>query len=662
VGQLLDLGALVDARDSDGLTALCRAAERNLEQVVCVLLDRDADADVTCGERMVTPLHLAVEARAESIVAQLRARGANLEAKDGHGRTPRDLAIENNYMGHETLFVPPHAGAASAAFLAAVKHGRAMEVRRWISRGVDITAQDSCCYTALTLATQGNHEEVVQSLLDSGGAIVNQQDAKGHTALWWAAWYGYHNLVLALLEKRAQVDLSDATGQDPLGAALSRGWMEVALALIEAKNTAESREVEDDEEGDKDEEESERSVQELPNDEGRICEAVWFEDIATVRRFLRLGLDPESKNHYGSTPLQAAAAINHVAMIELLLDNGASTETPTKDTTPLWTAVMGESSSPEAAVMLLSRGASVNARCEETGQTPLIGASSSDDPGKVEIIRQLIDYGADLEAVDEEGNTALLSAVSWGSGAAISALLAAGAKAEAACSDGEKPLFRASTQGRTLAARLLLEAGVDVLGVAPGTELHITGTSALVAAVRGGFRTLVELLITHGADINRCGPGGEPALFDACRTGSGPVVKALIDNGADVDMSTPDGQTALSIAQKNGRDEVVRMLMQAGNAKKASHAGSVAYSYPPLPGTSHIRVLYLHPGQEGEMISVELYEVSLDKGPVYEALSYEWGEKSGSIPIRCGAHCLLVTPNLWETMQRLRLKDEKRTL
>jgi len=128
VGQLLDLGALVDARDSDGLTALCRAAERNLEQVVCVLLDRDADADVTCGERMVTPLHLAVEARAESIVAQLRARGANLEAKDGHGRTPRDLAVENNYMGHETLFVPPHPGAASAAFLAAVKHGRVWNV------------------------------------------------------------------------------------------------------------------------------------------------------------------------------------------------------------------------------------------------------------------------------------------------------------------------------------------------------------------------------------------------------------------------------------------------------------------------------------------------------------------------------------------------------
>lgn len=62
------------------------------------------------------------------------------------------------------------------------------------------------------------------------------------------------------------------------------------------------------------------------------------------------------------------------------------------------------------------------------------------------------------------------------------------------------------------------------------------------------------------------------------------------------------------------------------------------------------------------MISVELHEVSLDEDPVYEALSYEWGEKSGSIPIQCGTHCLLVTPNLWEAMQRLRLKDEKRTL
>ncbi|KAE9367549.1 HET-domain-containing protein [Stipitochalara longipes BDJ] len=86
-----------------------------------------------------------------------------------------------------------------------------------------------------------------------------------------------------------------------------------------------------------------------------------------------------------------------------------------------------------------------------------------------------------------------------------------------------------------------------------------------------------------------------------------------------------------------------------------------------LSSPRSIRILVLLPSQEFQTaLEVNLTEVTLDNvsndQDSYEALSYVWGSRSGTEPIRCDGKLLLVTPNCESALRHLRLKDTARTL
>jgi hypothetical protein len=93
------------------------------------------------------------------------------------------------------------------------------------------------------------------------------------------------------------------------------------------------------------------------------------------------------------------------------------------------------------------------------------------------------------------------------------------------------------------------------------------------------------------------------------------------------------------------------------------------FEYTPLAKLRHIRLIVLHPGlSDAQPIICSLKVVSLDDykhndGPwPYEAVSYTWGAKHGTIPIACDGQTLLVTPNCESALRHLRLKRKDRVL
>lgn len=58
----------------------------------------------------------------------------------------------------------------------------------------------------------------------------------------------------------------------------------------------------------------------------------------------------------------------------------------------------------------------------------------------------------------------------------------------------------------------------------------------------------------------------------------------------------------------------------------------------------------------------ELCGADLRLKPHYEALSYEWRDRVGLVPVPCSGRYMLVTPNLKSALTKIRLKDEVRTL
>src|SRR5581483_8665595 len=123
-----------------------------------------------------------------------------------------------------------------------------------------------------------------------------------------------------------------------------------------------------------------------------LCRAALNGDAAEVRRLLDRGVDPDIRDEDGYTPLLRATEITRYGLAD------------EKRPTPDYQAV---------AALLLARRASVNARTP-AGRTPLLGATRGSASeyrvigADAAMVRLLIDQGADLNAHDNEGWTALL--------------------------------------------------------------------------------------------------------------------------------------------------------------------------------------------------------------------------------------------------------------
>lgn len=144
-------------------------------------------------------------------------------------------------------------------------------------------------------------------------------------------------------------------------------------------------------------------------------------DATTVRALLAAGAQVNARNKDGETALFPAAFLNRVAVARELIQHGADVNvTSQKQVTPLMEAA---SHSPHIVDLLISRGANVNAR-DVLGGTALMMAARG---GRGDIARALIKAGADVNAKDNEGRTALSSAVDAGHGEVARLLEQAGA-------------------------------------------------------------------------------------------------------------------------------------------------------------------------------------------------------------------------------------------
>jgi ankyrin repeat protein len=143
----------------------------------------------------------------------------------------------------------------------------------------------------------------------------------------------------------------------------------------------------------------------------------------------------------------------------------------------------------------------------------------------------------------------------------VSALLREGADVNAAQGDGMTALHWAAERGDTELTRVLLEAGANVAAatrLGDYTPLHL--------ASRLARDEIVELLLDGGADSSPAtSTGGALPLHFAAGAGSTRSIRALVEHGADVDArESSRGQTPLIFAASGGRLQAVRALVELG--------------------------------------------------------------------------------------------------
>jgi ankyrin repeat protein len=328
-----------------GCTPLYYAMQSNQIDVVRLLLARHADpneAVCTVSRFSNTPLLFAIRTGSRQIASILIASGAHIDPKGATGPTALQTAVDN---------------------------GRLEMIPFLIAKGADVNLRGSDGASPLDDAAWRGSIDAVAILLAHGARLDESNTQSGATPINAAAYRGHTATVEYLLRFRPGLGIADTRGHTPLDNAIRMGKEDSALLLLEA----EPRE------------------RQTPQFFGRTMEAaIRRDESAIVESLLRHGAPANGLLPTGSTPLNAAASIDAVKTLGILLDNSAD---------PNMAGASGATALEEAALrgfdssvkMLLDHGALVNRLNKGSGTTALYAAAAF---GKGGVVKLLLDRGA----------------------------------------------------------------------------------------------------------------------------------------------------------------------------------------------------------------------------------------------------------------------------
>ena len=393
---------------------------------------------------------------------------------------------------------------------------------------VEELARQRMAESFMEAVMMNDEDEELQDLID-GGAVVDEPDWLGRTALIIAATEGLTDAVNILLENEAEADAIDQHGRSALIWASGNGSAEAVEALL-GKGVELDR------------------ADDAGNTALLLAAARGHVEVAGA--LLDAGAKPDVVNARGESPMSVAALLGHEDVAALLAERGAA-----------WDVVAAIAMRNEQELAkLLSGGADANAKLDPQGSTPLLLASSWGDDG-VGVVQLLLEHKADANAPNLHGGTPLLCASENGHAKVAAALLGAGADAAHADELGDTALCVASVAGNAEVVELLCKHaghGKATLG-APGSLER----PALVKAAAEGHAEVVQLLLGANADANAADGYGATALAWAARGGHLEAVGALLSGGASVNAVDEVGDMPLMAACAPGHEAVVARLLGA---------------------------------------------------------------------------------------------------
>ncbi|KAL4123477.1 hypothetical protein PRIC2_009332 [Phytophthora ramorum] len=206
--------------------------------------------------------------------------------------------------------------------------------------------------------------------------------------------------------------------------------------------------------------------------------------------------------------------------------------------------------------------------------------------GHLEVARYLVEQGAKKEATDNQGKTALIWAACHGRLDMVRYLAEQGAKKDAIDQNGNTALIWAACHGRLEVVRYLIERG------AKKDAKDQNGNTALIWAVNHGHLEVVHYLVQQDS-INAA-----TTLGEAIKGGQFKVIRALLDAGVDAACLDNNESTALVLLllrEKIKEDDIcplVRELLEHGTPPlKSNKDGKSAKSIARVRGFHHVEAL-----------------------------------------------------------------------
>ena len=397
VERLLADGVSVQTAEIDGTTALHWAAHHDRLHIAGLLLDAGAAVDAT-NRYGVTPLALASVNGSTPMIARLLEAGAGPNLPNPEGETPLMTAARTGNAGAiETLLA--HGAAVDAveewrgqtALMWATAQNQVDAVEALLAAGADPHARSGRGFTPVLFAAREGHVDVLKLLADAGADVDDALPSNGMSALVLAVYNAQYDFAKALLDLGADPD------------AAGNGWTALhQVVWTRSPNLGRNPPFP------------------VPLGDLDAFDLVRALAAAGANLDARQTSEPRDGNRnvlnrIGSTPFLQAAKVADAAMMQLLVDLGADPSLATEEgATPLMAAAgvgiwkIGENPGTndealEAVELAWKLGNDVNA-ADTNGDTALHGAIHR---GAGNIVRFLVEKGADVDAVNERGWSAL---------------------------------------------------------------------------------------------------------------------------------------------------------------------------------------------------------------------------------------------------------------
>lgn len=391
VQYLLRLGADVNmhAHGDSGVTALQAAIRSKNTDLVYFLLGSGADINADGADEGYTALGAAVESQNLPLVVFLIDAGADVNKVSGWcGESAIEAAVEIGDLDLVRLLLESGADDAEHRMAALTRafdlYSDVELIGQLLKYGLDIDYRDPDGTTILARAVEENSELDVLELLLAHGANDTS------TALHVAAIQGNFEVMELLLKHNADPAIS-IDGTTAISEAARHGDAECVKLLFDWGATDMT---------------------------GALQAAADTDNVELIQLFLSKGVDVNAFTIRGgyyieTTALEVAAARGNVVIVRLLLDSGATADSPANPNslaTPLQRAAIAGNLG--VVDELIQRGADVNAPPRgDFGRTALEGAAEN---GRLDIMQLLINVQADvehskaLEFAREEGHDAVV--------------------------------------------------------------------------------------------------------------------------------------------------------------------------------------------------------------------------------------------------------------
>ncbi|XP_054721853.1 ankyrin-3-like [Uloborus diversus] len=440
-------------------------------------------------------------------------------------------------------------------------------------------------WSPLLYACDSGHFIVVTLLLQNS-ARVDVFDVEGRAGLHLAAEHGHADVIEILLNHKAFVNVRTKRGMTPLHHAAAQGHANVVKLLVSKYGAAIDGLTL-----------SKQTALHLAAQQGR------FE---TCRLLLDLKADPNATDNRGQTPLLLAAENDHSEVVKLFLQLKPDlvTKASSSGITCGHIAAMKGSVAVIKGLMKFDPKLVTTAR-SKNNSTALHQAASG---GNGEVVKVLLEAGANPSDETDEGYTALhiaakyghievlhalKTAMSWRTASKKTGLTALHVAASYGQEDfvremltqvpatilserpsdnpdadyGFTPLHMASRYGREDVVRMLLNSA----GVQVDASTTVEATMPLHLAARGGHLAVAGLILSRITDKFHSGDKkGRTPLHMAAAHGHEDIVRLLLGQGADINAADKNGWTALHYAAKQGYLDMIHLLIDSGASSVAS--------------------------------------------------------------------------------------------